>query len=97
MQGNLQKARGALWFTDALLWSLAPTKPLFGGSEERTAQALPGDQLWRKQHTMSLREGARLQGQLTHSRPRLAQGDGEVHQKQDALKNISNLDSGSLY
>lgn len=40
-----QKAKRALWFTDALLRNLPSSKPLLGGSEQRPTQTLPGDQL----------------------------------------------------
>lgn len=54
VQRNLQKATCALWFTDALLWNFASTKPLLGRSKKRPAQTLPGDQLWIEKQILSL-------------------------------------------
>lgn len=52
--GDVQKATRALRFTDALLWSLPSTKPLFGGSEQGPTQTLPGDQLQTEKKIMCL-------------------------------------------
>lgn len=46
---HLQKATGALWFTDALFWRFPSTKPLLGRSEQRAAETFPGDQLGTEQ------------------------------------------------